>query len=110
MITIIYEPVDYLDRELYKELENIAYALEELNGVENVVSIFSLSDLDTKAWLGDFYNNGTEWNQDTVLQKLKYIQSDPSIGSRILSKDLRFGAFILTLRDMQITTRTGVLS
>ena len=100
VITIIYEPVDYLDRELYKELENIAYALEELNGVENVVSIFSLSDLDTKAWLGDFYNSGTEWNQDTVLQKLKYIQSDPSIGSRILSKDLRFGAFMLTLRDI----------
>ncbi len=100
VITIIYEPIDYLDRELYKELENIAYALEELKGVENVVSIFSLSDLDTRAWLGDFYNGGTGWNQDTVLQKLKYIQSDPSIGSRILSKDLRFGAFMLTLRDI----------
>ena len=54
VITIIYEPVDYLDRELYKELENIAYALEELNGVENVVSIFSLSDLDTKHGLETF--------------------------------------------------------
>ena len=53
MITIIYEPIDYLDRELYKELENIAYALEELKGVENVALIFSLSDLDTRAWLGD---------------------------------------------------------
>ena len=34
------------------------------------------------------------------ITKLKYIQSDPSIGSRILSKDLRFGAFMLTLRDI----------
>ena len=100
VITIIYEPVDYLDRELFKELENIAYELEELNGVENIISIFSLSDLDTKAWLGDFHDSGAKWNRDTVLQKLKYIQSDPSIGSRILSKDLRLGAFMLTLRDI----------
>ena len=28
------------------------------------------------------------------------VQSDPSIGSRILSKDLRFGAFLLTLSDV----------
>jgi len=41
-----------------------------------------------------------EWNRDTVLQKLKYIQSDPSLGSRVLSKDLRFGAFMLTLSDI----------
>ena len=45
MITIIYKPVDYLDRELYKELENIAYALEELNGVENVVCVTAKHDV-----------------------------------------------------------------
>ncbi len=100
VVTIIYEPFNHFDRDLFKELENIYYDLEELNGVERVVSIFTLGDIDTKAWLGDLYDNNTVWNRDTVFQKLKYIQSDPAIGSRILSKDLRFGAFILTLKDV----------
>ena len=99
IITIIYEPIDPIDRGLFKELEKLTYDIEDINGVASVVSVFSLSDIDTKAWLGDIYNDDQAWNRDTILTKLKYIQSDPSIGSRVLSKDLRFGAFMLTLSD-----------
>jgi len=99
VITIIYEPIDPIDRGLFKELEELTYHIEDINGVASVVSVFSLSDIDTKAWLGDIYNDDQAWNRDTILTKLKYIQSDPSIGSRVLSKDLRFGAFMLTLSD-----------
>ena len=99
VITIIYEPIDPIDRGLFKELEKLTYDIEGINGVASVVSVFSLSDIDTKAWLGDIYNDDQAWNRDTILTKLKYIQSDPSIGSRVLSNDLRFGAFMLTLSD-----------
>jgi len=99
VITIIYEPLDPVDRNLFKELEELTYDIEDIIGVANVVSVFSLSDLDTKAWLGDIHDDDQIWNPEIVLKKLKYIQSDPSIGSRVLSKDLRFGAFILTLSD-----------
>ena len=99
VITIIYEPIDPIDRGLFKELEKLTYDIEDINGVASVVSVFSLSDIDTKAWLGDIYNDDQAWNRDTILTKLKYIQSDPSIGSRVLSNDLRFGAFMLTLSD-----------
>ena len=99
VITIIYEPIDPIDRGLFKELEKLTYDIEDINGIANVVSVFSLSDIDTKAWLGDIYNDDQAWNRDTILTKLKYIQSDPSIGSRVLSNDLRFGAFMLTLSD-----------
>jgi len=100
VITTIYQPIDALSRDLFKELEDLSYEMNDINGVSRVVSIFSLSDIDTKAWLGDINNDDHAWNRDTILQKLKYIQSDPSIGSRILSKDLRFGAFLLTLSDV----------
>ena len=100
IITIIYEPVDALSKELYKELEDLLYQIEDINGVDDIISIFSLSDIDSKAWLGNLYDDESIWNTDTVFQKLHYIQSDPSIGSRILSKDLRFGAFMLTLSDI----------
>ena len=99
VITIIYEPLDPVDRNLFKELEELTYDIEDIIGVANVVSVFSLSDIDTKAWLGDIHDDDQIWNPEIVLKKLKYIQSDPSIGSRVLSKDLRFGAFILTLSD-----------
>ena len=100
VITIIYQPIDALSRDLFKELEDLSYEMDDIDGVSRVVSIFSLSDVDTKAWLGDIHNDDYAWNRDTILQKLKYIQSDPSIGSRILSKDLRFGAFLITLSDV----------
>ena len=99
VITIIYEPLDPVDRNLFKELEELTYDIEDIIGVANVVSVFSLSDIDTKAWLGDIHDNDQIWNPEIVLKKLKYIQSDPSIGSRVLSKDLRFGAFMVTLSD-----------
>ncbi len=99
VITIIYEPLDPVHRNLFKELEELTYDIEDIIGVANVVSIFSLSDIDTKAWLGDIHDYDQIWNPEIVLKKLKYIQSDPSIGSRVLSKDLRFGAFMVTLSD-----------
>ena len=57
VITIIYEPIDPIDRGLFKELEKLTYDIEDINGVASVVSVFSLSDIDTKAWLGDIYND-----------------------------------------------------
>ena len=99
VITIIYEPIDPVDRNLFKELEELTHDIEDIIGVANVVSVFSLSDIDTKAWLGDIHDDDQIWNREIVLKKLQYIQSDPSIGSRVLSNDLRFGAFMLTLSD-----------
>ena len=99
VITIIYEPYDALQKDLYIELEELVYKIDELTEVKDVLSLFSLSDIDLNAWIGDLYNENTRWNKDTVLQKLKYIQADPSIGARVLSKDLKYGAIILTLSD-----------
>ena len=99
VITIIYEPHDGLRKELFVELEGLVYEIEDLPEVKNVLSIFSLSDLDENAWIGDLYDEDETWDKDSVLKKLKYIQSDPSIGSRVLSKDLEYGAIIITLSD-----------
>ena len=99
VITIIYEPDDGLRKELFIELEELVYEIEELSEVKNVLSIFSLSDLDENAWIGDLYDEVDAWDKNSVLEKLKYIQSDPSIGSRVLSKDLQYGAIIITLSD-----------
>ena len=99
IITIIYKPNDILDRNLYIELEELVYTIESLKGVKNVASIFSLSDLDLNAWLGDIHDQTSNWDRDTIFQKLKYIQADPSIGSRILSKDFQYGAIIIALND-----------
>ena len=99
VITIIYEPDDGLRKELFVELEGLVYEIEDLPEVKNVLSIFSLSDLDENAWIGDLYDENETWDKNSVLKKLKYIQSDPSIGSRVLSKDLEYGAIIITLSD-----------
>ena len=99
VITIIYEPDDGLRKELFVELEGLVYEVEGLPEVKNVLSIFSLSDLDENAWIGDLYDEDETWDKNSVLKKLKYIQSDPSIGSRVLSKDLEYGAIIITLSD-----------
>ena len=99
VITIIYEPDDGLRKELFVELEGLVYEIEDLPEVKNVLSIFSLSDLDENAWIGDLYEEDETWDKNSVLKKLKYIQSDPSIGSRVLSKDLEYGAIIITLSD-----------
>ena len=100
IITLIYQPVDVFDKSLYAELENLIYDIEEVDGISNVVSIFSLSDIDSRAWIGDFTNQNTELNNDSLLKRLKYIQSDPSIGSRVLSKDFKFGSIIISLDDI----------
>ena len=100
IITLIYQPVDVFDKSLYAELENLIYDIEEVDGISNVVSIFSLSDIDSRAWIGDFTNQNTELNNDSLLKRLKYIQSDPSIGSRVLSKNFKFGSIIISLDDI----------
>ncbi len=98
VITIIYDPIDFLSYELYIELESLKYNIEDISGVRSVVSIFSLSDIDTNAWLGDYYDS-LSWNRSTVLNRLQYIHNDPSIGPRVLSKNLELGAFMITLSD-----------
>ena len=99
IITLIYKPTDFLDKKVYQELESFIYDIEEINGVGNIISIFNISDLDDKAWLGDLNNEEYTWNRDSVLKKLQYIQTDPSIGSRVLSKKLKYGSIMLSLDD-----------
>ena len=99
VMTIIYKPKNIYEKDLYLELEELVYKIEELNGVRSVASIFTLSDLDINAWLGDLYDDSYKWNDKETLKKLIYIQKDPSIGSRILSKDLQYGSIIVALND-----------
>ena len=99
IISLIYKPIDYLDQTLYQELESLIYDIDEIRGVNSIISIFSISDLDEKAWLGKINGTKDNWNHDSLLLKLKYIQTDPSIGSRILSKNLEYGSIILSLND-----------
>ena len=60
VITIIYEPDDGLRKELFVELEGLVYEIEDLPEVKNVLSIFSLSDLDENAWIGDLYSQNNK--------------------------------------------------
>ena len=99
IITIIYKPKNIYQKDLYIELEELVYSIEGLDGIKNVVSIFSLSDIDLNAWLGDLYGEFSKWDKDIILKKLQYIQKDPTIGSRILSKDLQYGSIVITLDD-----------
>ena len=41
VITLIYKPHNVYDKNLYIELEELAYQIESLNGVENIASIFT---------------------------------------------------------------------
>ena len=99
MITIIYKPKNIYDKNLYIELEDLAYKIESLDEVKSIASIFTLSDIDENAWLGDLYDESYKWDEKNILKKLKYIQEDPSIGSRVLSKDLQYGSMIIVLKD-----------
>ena len=64
VLTLIYKPTDILDKKLYQELESLIFDIEEINGVNNIISIFSISDIDDKAWLGKIDGNNTNWNRD----------------------------------------------
>jgi len=99
VITLIYKPHDVYDKNLYIELEELAFQIESLNGVENIASIFTLSDIDENAWLGNLYDDSGNWTKEYVDEKLKYIQLDPSLGAKVLSKDLKYGSMIVTLKD-----------
>ena len=99
VLTIIYKPTDVFEKQLYIELEELVYGIEELDGVKNVISIFTLSDIDLNAWLGDLHDDYSSWAKDTIFKKLSYIQQDPSIGSRVISKDLQYGSIIISLKD-----------
>ena len=70
-----------------------------MDEVKSIASIFTLSDIDENAWLGDLYDGSYKWDEKNILKKLKYIQEDPSIGSRVLSKDLQYGSMIIVLKD-----------
>ena len=99
VMTIIYKPYNIYEKDLYIELENLVYEIEELDGVKSVASIFTLSDIDIDAWLGHLDSDSLDWNNEKIFGKLKYIQNDPSIGSRILSRDLQYGSIIVGLDD-----------
>ncbi len=99
VITLIYKPHDVYDKNLYIELEELVYQIESLNGIESIASIFTLSDIDENAWLGNLYDDSGKWTKEYVNQKLQYIQLDPSLGAKVLSKDLKYGSIIVTLKD-----------
>ena len=66
VITIIYKPYNIYDKNLYAQLEELTYKIEDLNGVENIASIFTLSDIDENAWLGDLHNDTSDWNEKNI--------------------------------------------
>ena len=59
------------------------YNIEDLSGIQNIVSIFSLSDIDLNA-LGDLNDPELIWKETELREKLSYIRDDPSIGPRSL--------------------------
>ena len=73
------------------------YNIEDLSGIQNIVSIFSLSDIDLNAWLGDLNDPELSWKETEIREKLLYIRDDPSIGPRVLSKDLSHGSIIISI-------------
>tara|TARA_A100001037_G_scaffold306817_1_gene356098 strand:- start:22314 stop:24563 length:2250 start_codon:yes stop_codon:yes gene_type:complete len=99
VLTIIYKPINVYEKQLYIELEELVYGIEELDGVKNVISIFTLSDIDLNAWLGNLHDDYFPWDKDTIFKKLSYIQQDPSIGCRVISKNLQYGSIIISLKD-----------
>ena len=43
VITIIYKPDNIYDKSFYADLEEMIYNIEDLSGIQNIVSIFSLT-------------------------------------------------------------------
>ena len=98
IITLIYNPNNPFSKDLYIELEEIIFQIEEFNEVNNIVSLFNLSDIDSNAWIGNFYDQ--TWDNSKLSKTLTYIQKDPTIGNKILSENLKYGALILSLNDI----------
>ena len=98
IITLIYSPNDPFSKDLYIELEEIIFQIEEFNEVNNIVSLFNLSDIDSNAWIGNFYDQ--IWDNSKLSKTLTYIQKDPTIGNKILSENLKYGALIVSLNDI----------
>ena len=97
VITIIYKPDNIYDKSFYADLEEMIYNIEDLSGIQNIVSIFSLSDIDLNAWLGDLNDPELIWKETEIREKLSYIRDDPSIGPRVISKDLSYGSIIISI-------------
>ncbi len=98
IITLIYNPNNPFSKDLYIELEEIIFQIEEFNEVNNIVSLFNLSDIDSNAWIGNFYDQ--IWDNSKLSKTLTYIQKDPTIGNKILSENLKYGALIVSLNDI----------
>ena len=98
IITLIYNPNNPFSKDLYIELEEIILQIEEFNEVNNIISLFNLSDIDSNAWIGNFYDQ--TWDNSKLSKTLNYIQKDPTIGNKILSENLKYGALILSLNDI----------
>ena len=69
VITIIYKPDNIYDKSFYADLEEMIYNIEDLSGIQNIVSIFSLSDIDLNVWLGDLNDPELIW------KKPKYVKN-----------------------------------
>ena len=95
-ITLIYKAQNTFSKNLYIELEELIFQIEDLPEIESIVSLFNISDIDSNAWIGDLY--GQNWNEKKVQEALKFIQKDPVLGNRVLSENLQYGSIILTLK------------
>ena len=74
VITIIYKPKNIYDKNLYIELEDLTYKIESLDEVKSIASIFTLSDIDENAWLGDLYDGSYKWDEKNILKKQDHWQ------------------------------------
>ena len=81
-ITLIYKAQNPFSKSLYIELEELIFQIEDLSEIESIVSLFTISDIDSNAWIGDIYDEG--WNEKKVQSALKFIQKDPVLGNRVL--------------------------
>ena len=97
-ITLIYKSNDPYSKDLYIEIEDLIFKIEDFSEVDNIISLFTLSDVDSNAWIGDLYSD--TWNQKKIFNALKFIQKDPALGNRILSENLNYGSIIITLDSL----------
>ena len=97
-ITLIYKPKNPLSKNLYIELEELIFEIEDLPEIENIISLFTLSDIDSNAWIGDLHDE--RWDEEKTQNALKFILKDPALGNRVLSEDLQYGSIILTLKKI----------
>ena len=76
-ITLIYKAQNPFSKNLYIELEELIFQIEDLPEIESIVSLFTISDIDSNAWIGDLY--GKNWNEKKSTRCIKVYSKRPCI-------------------------------